>query len=90
MEVLTSEYSPPDEFIVKVQQMSFNDFVDEFCMEDWEKKKCRNAYDNRMRNMNLVCYYILDLDRPKTRTIGTQTPLSMDNCRFVLQVPSST
>lgn len=81
--------------------MTFTRFCICYCEESWGTKKCRNAYDNRMRNTNLVCYYVIYTNAPKKGTKSTQTGLRQPykdkpykimtaRPRDINQVPSST
>lgn len=75
MSNILEEYSPSDEFIIKMQNISITDFNCDYVDTD-DKKKLRNAFDNRMRKTNITLYYMHELLNPRMRTIGTQTDLT--------------
>jgi hypothetical protein len=80
MASIYKEYEPSDAFVIKMQKMKLSDFAGTYYDEDDNDKTIRNNYDNRMRNKNLVMYYLDELlKKPRTRTIGTQTDMTVSN-----------
>lgn len=76
--MLYEYYQPTDAFIAYMQRIKLNDFASDYCDEDDNDKKVRNTYDNRMRNKNLVMYYMHSLLKENSkRTISTQTDVTI-------------
>ena len=77
MNVMQTEYTPTDEFTLKMLRMQIKDFACRY-EENFEvTKQLRNAYDNRMRSKNLLVYYMDSLISKNVRTKGTQTETSI-------------
>ena len=74
---MQTEYTPTDEFTLKMLRMQIKDFACRY-EENFEvTKQLRNAYDNRMRSKNLLVYYMDSLISKNVRTKGTQTETSI-------------
>ena len=77
MNVMQTEYTPTDEFTLKMLRFTIQDFACRY-EENFEvTKQLRNAYDNRMRSKNLLVYYMDSLISKNVRTKGTQTETSI-------------
>ena len=77
MNVMQTEYTPTDEFTLKMLRMQIKDFACRY-EENFEvTKQLRNAYDNRMRNRNLTMYFMDSLINKNPRTKSTQTETSI-------------
>lgn len=76
MENIIEEYTPTDEFLADFARLTYEDFCDNYDLE--QNKKSRNQYDNRMRTKNVIIYFmeriIYKLERKvKTKEAACQT-----------------
>lgn len=83
MNNLLAEYTPSDDFIIRLQKMTFKEYISEYDNGDSEEmptltadqrrnksaanKQLRNDYDNRMRGRNLQIYYMDSLLREQEK-----------------------
>ena len=81
MSNILEEYSPSDEFIIKMQNISISDFNCDYVDTD-DKKKLRNAFDNRMRKTNITLYYMHELLNPRMKSVETQTDITSQGKHF--------
>lgn len=59
MEYIKQEYEIPKEFMERMEKMTFKTFECDYnAEENFDKKKLRNDYQNRMKKTNILIYYM--------------------------------